>query len=170
MQGKYPASGVYAIGEVLLKSFNSRVTKDYLHGPIERAEASCTLIERRNIMRFSETQLTLPEASCVVDALNGIRFTEGITAKSHLYSNVRDAIEMDRLDTKWEVSVNELLDQIGMLTEEEALEVIAKVRDFWDASPHDDIEFGLRQAGLIPPIDGWTMSSPSTLSDSHIYR
>ena len=121
-------------------------------------------------MRFSETQLTLPEASCVVDALNGIRFTEGITAKSHLYSNVRDAIEMDRLDTKWEVSVNELLDQIGMLTEEEALEVIAKVRDFWDASPHDDIEFGLRQAGLIPPIDGWTMSSPSTLSDSHIYR
>lgn len=101
------------------------------------------------------TQFTLSEASLIVDAMNGIIWTDGITKQSHLYHNVRGAIEVDSLDEKWDLHADDMLTRLHDFTEAEAAEVLDKVTAFWHTSSHTpDIEFGLSQCQLIPYI-GW---------------
>lgn len=88
------------------------------------------------------------EAACIVDALNGIRYTHGITKRSHLRANVAVAIEMDGLDNKWGCDGESLVTQLNQLSETQASDVLKQVTEFWEASPHTDIWPALVEHGL----------------------
>ena len=94
------------------------------------------------------TQFTNDELSLIMDALNGVRCMDGLPVKFHIISNIVDAIEVDRLDTKWNVDRATLSRKLEALTETQAKELYEKVELFWDASPHSDIPTGLRKVGL----------------------
>jgi len=98
--------------------------------------------------------LTVAEGSLVIDALNGIRETDGVSRSSHLTSNVLCAINIDALDAKWDTDRVTLMRKLYELSEENAGELLDAVGRFWDASPHVDIEAGLRTAGVLPPLGG----------------
>ena len=93
-------------------------------------------------------KLHINEACLIVDALNGIRCSDGIPMQSHLEMNIACAIDMDRLDAKWNVNSETLIERLAVLSEEQAGEVLEKVKAFWDKSPHACIETGLRKAGF----------------------
>ena len=94
------------------------------------------------------TQFTNDELSLIMDALNGVRCMDGLPVKFHIISNIVDAIEVDRLDMKWNVDRTVLSRKFEALTETQAKDLYEKVCRFWDTSPHTDIPAGLRKAGL----------------------
>ena len=93
-------------------------------------------------------KFTKNDAGLIVDALNGIRYTEGVSKVSHLQANIACAIEQDNLSEKWNVDGFALASGLGNLTEDEASEVLDKVQRFWDASPHNDLWAALAKHGL----------------------
>lgn len=93
-------------------------------------------------------QFQLNEMSAVVDAMNGIRYTEGISKQQHLYHHVVDALH-DGLAIKWDIDIEAFSAVLGNRTEDEAAELLDRVGAFWDASPHGNLEQGLRDAGLL---------------------
>ena len=92
------------------------------------------------------------EAAVLVDALNGIRRSEGITCLSHLYNNVMDAIAIDELDKKWGIDREELRAKLLSLTEIEAEGVLERVYAFWNAAPHTHLESALGDAELLEEV------------------
>jgi len=58
--------------------------------------------------RFSASELKL-----MVDVMNGTALTSGI-AGQHLAINVRDGIDLDRLDEKWNVEKDEILRKLDL--------------------------------------------------------
>lgn len=104
---------------------------------------SDALKRHRQSTTFTDAELCL-----IVDALNGTRHTDGIPIQFHLISNVVDAISIDQLDKKWDVNTETLSAKLNALTEAEAKALNGRVIAFWDASPHQDIIAGLREAGL----------------------
>ena len=95
---------------------------------------------------------TLQEASLTVDALNGIRHTEGLTKKTHLYLSIRDADAIDNLQTKWGLDTaafQMFMVKLSEISNNAASECLNRIEAFWNASPHTDIEAGLREAGLL---------------------
>ena len=98
----------------------------------------------------------LSEAACIIDVMNGIRYTEGVSKHDHLYHNVVDAIVTDNLNEKWDFEEDELdtfVVKLQNLSEEESAEVLEKIDFFWSRSPIRDLEFELAQSGLIPKIN-----------------
>ena len=98
-------------------------------------------------------KFTQNDAGLIVDALNGIRWSEGVSKVSHLQSNIACAIEQDNLAEKWNVDGLALASGLGNLTEDEASEILDKVKQFWDASPHDDLWGALVVHGLTVEED-----------------
>ena len=94
-------------------------------------------------------EFTLAKACLIADALNGIRFPEGITCREHLRLNIASALSMDRLDTKWGVDGTALVHELSDLDEEDAFDTLQQVEKFWEASPHENIEEGLKAVGLV---------------------
>lgn len=93
--------------------------------------------------------LTIPEASLIVDALNGVLAHTDISASDYLVLNVQDAVAVDSLDEKWGVDARALLANLQSLSEADARKLLNAVKRFWSASPHADMREGLAAAGLI---------------------
>lgn len=116
--------------------------------PIKSGYASLVIGQREKPVYA----LTLQEASLTVDALNGVRYTEGLTKKTHLYLSIRDADAIDNLKTKWGLDTaafQMFMVKLAEISNNAASECLNRVEAFWNASPHTDIEAGLREAGLL---------------------
>lgn len=101
-------------------------------------------------------ELTLNEASLIVDAMNGVKMIRDERAyyaaepkRHHLMMNVRCAMRIDKLDKKWNVKAKDLRDKLASLNEEDAIVLLDKIAPFWSNSPHWDLEVGLKHAGII---------------------
>jgi len=110
---------------------------------ISRQAVSDALKRHRQKTAFSDDDLCL-----IADALNGVRYTDGIPHTFYLISNIVDAIEIDGIDQKWEVDRVAISAKLKALTENDAKTLHERVEAFWDASPHDDMIAGLRAVGL----------------------
>ena len=107
--------------------------------------------------------LTLQEASLTVDALNGVRYTEGLTKKTHLYLSIRDADAIDNLKTKWgldSAAFQMFMVKLSEISNNAASECLNRAEAFWNASPHTDIEAGLREAGLLEAFLDTDLGAP----------
>ena len=104
---------------------------------------SQTLKRHRRKTAFADDELCL-----IADALNGTRHTAGIPYQFHIISNIVDAIEIDSIDHKWKVDRAVLSAKLNALTEHESEMLVSRMNAFWEASPHQDVVQGLRQAGL----------------------
>lgn len=101
-------------------------------------------------------ELTLNEASLIVDAMNGVKMIRDERAyysdapkRHHLMMNVRCAMRIDKLDKKWNVKAKDVRNKLASLNEEDASVLLDKIALFWSNSPHWDMEVGLKHAGII---------------------
>lgn len=114
-----------------------------------------TEVMKRDLKRYYEgvadtlarLHLTEPEASLICDALNGTWLQESVAAR-HLWAEVEDAIQLNRLDRKWSVEGPSLVERLRGLTLAQAWAVVDAVERFWATSDLPTRE-ALRAAGLI---------------------
>lgn len=92
---------------------------------------------RRDLERFYKAipstlhaiNLSLPEAMLIIDSLNGYLMTPELPQL--MVHNVRDSIEMDGLDKKWNVDAQALMQKLGQLTPIECLAITDAVERWW---------------------------------------
>lgn len=114
-----------------------------------------TEIIKRDLKRYYEgiadtlarLRLTEREALLICDALNGTWLQEG-TAARYLWAEVADAIELNRLDRKWDVDGQALVQKLRGLTLAQAWAVVDAVERFWEQK-EEDAQAALIAAGLI---------------------
>ena len=90
--------------------------------------------------------LTEPEASLIVDALNGC-MTEPHTV-GLVWANVADAVSLDHLDRKWDVDGPALVQKVRSMTPCQAAALADAVARFWKDTSMPTGE-RLRQVGLV---------------------
>lgn len=113
------------------------------------------------IRKIAET-FSEAEVSMTVDALNGIRRVEGLTAVSHLVANVGYCIHNEGIAAKWNVENPQgYIDKLNALSEAEAEAFIALVIRFWNAPEYRIPSVGdrLREVGLV---QGETLDSEAS--------
>ena len=131
------------------------VTVEYLRGQnmiMLRDDISAREpIDDALIAKIAET-FSEAEVSMTVDALNGIRRGEGLSAVSHLVANVGWCINNEGIAGKWEVENPQgYIDKLNALTETEAEAFIALVIRFWNAPGYriPSVADRLREVGLV---------------------
>jgi len=122
----------------------------------ERGPIGPQIIER-DLERFyyllekslTEIDLNVNEACLIADALDGISF--GPWAVEHLWLNIRDAIILEKLDTKWRVEGEALVEKLESLTPLQSLAIIDASERFWQKSrPEEDITEGVKKVFHLP--------------------
>ena len=103
------------------------------------------------IRKIAET-FSEAEVSMTVDALNGIRRNEGISAVDHLVIDVGWCINNEGIARKWNVDDPQgYIDKLKALSETEAEAFIALVIRFWNAPTYHipSVADRLREVGLV---------------------
>ncbi len=112
-------------------------------------------------------ELTINEALLIVDATNGIIIHPDILAEQLLWMNVEDAIQMDALDKKWEVDGAALVNKLKALSNQEAVTLLEKIKQFWGEQYHQAnsrqrvIDIGFATEPLITPTEAAKLSGKS---------
>lgn len=116
-------------------------------------------IARRDIDRYyvlladalRRVKLTSNEAMLLCDALNGTLNEFRINPAQALVFSVQDAIDLDSLDSKWEVDKTSFLAKLKGLNTLEAAAVLDAVERFWYEPEYqiEDTKVKLAQVGLI---------------------
>lgn len=91
--------------------------------------------------------LTVDEACFIADMLNGV-VTTADTARL-LWAGAQDAIELDKLDEKWNVDGPALVEKLRNLNEIQAMAVIDAAERFWQKREHEDMREDIRECFLI---------------------
>jgi hypothetical protein len=104
------------------------------------------------VLRASLPRFTEPEASLLLDALNGVLLDE--YTYRLLWAEVDDAIRLDGLDRKWGVHGGELVTRLRNLGPAECMAVLDAVERAWlllsDGSGRT-VGDVLREVGLVAP-------------------
>lgn len=77
-----------------------------------------------------EVKLSLPEASLIVDVLNGATFD--VRSAPLLYVEAEDSIKLDGTAKKWEVDGQALVDKLKSLSLGHCLAIIDAAERFWE--------------------------------------
>ncbi len=120
-----------------------------------RAEGSTHQTARRDLGRYytllaaslRRVVLSEAEASLIVDALNGTAFLPEMVPP--LAIEIGDAIQIDHLDTKWEIDGAALLAKIRTWSPSESMAVVDAVERFWHDGAIEDMSERLRTVGLV---------------------
>ena len=134
---------------------DSRLQKE-----LESRGESLGLTAQRDLDRYylllsdalRRVQLAQNEALLLCDALNGCMNDFHIRPDQSLKFSIEDAIDLDRLDKKWEVDKSKILQKLDDLTVLQAASVLDAVERFWYESESyqiEDTEAKLKQVGLI---------------------
>lgn len=102
--------------------------------------------ERRTIAGL----FTVPELSLILDSSNGTLW-EAHTMNM-LWVNVEDSIKLDRLDAKWKIDGESLVERLRSLSPGAIVALVDAVERFWNTDPDArslDAE-GLMSVGLVP--------------------
>jgi len=122
-----------------MKNISPRVsdsTADYFTEHFKSVNAGATYILESYQPLFKRTLAELKgkfshgEMSLVVDVFNGTALTSGL-AGQHILLSCSDAIELDGLDTKWEIDKKELLEKIQGLTIYQAAVLEIWANGYW---------------------------------------
>lgn len=97
------------------------------------------------LLRRSLPTFTEPEASLILDALNGMPTEPHSVA---LVTTIVDAIRLNALDQKWGVDGDTLSVRLVRLTPFELLAIADAVERFWNGD-HSNRAAGLRHVGLV---------------------
>jgi hypothetical protein len=84
-------------------------------------------------------KFTMGEASLITDAFNGCVFEPRMPTKAVLQMEIEDAIKLNQLHTKWDVSQEEILYKLQEISDLGALAVIHSTRLFWAASAKETV-------------------------------
>ncbi len=98
--------------------------------------------------RPEATRFTTNEANLILDALNGLLLTPGVTGQ-HLDLEVRDGIAINALDEKHEVDRAHLLAAIDACTLFERHTIEAWAARFWSSGAFNDEPFIRRHIALL---------------------
>jgi hypothetical protein len=79
------------------------------------------------------------EACLICDALNGLMYTEAISARQTLITEIINAIVFQKLDEKWQVDAEGLLEKLEQLYEIHAFVIIVLANEFWEDETDDYI-------------------------------
>lgn len=85
---------------------------------------------------IKRVRLSVEEACLIVDALNGILIDANTVQL--LWANVADAISLDRLDQKWGIDGQFLIEKLRGLNELQAMALVDAAERFWE-KPEGDI-------------------------------
>lgn len=85
----------------------------------------------REARRDLSKQLTPQECALILDALNGSALVDQVSIRLIPYS-VRDAIEIDGLDRKWDVDGQRLVEKLDALSPFERLALADAVEAWWE--------------------------------------
>lgn len=144
----------------LLKSIQARLSS--VPTGDEFNNLSTSEIAKRDLERYYTTlandlasvTLSVPEASLIVDACNGVAFVDPMTIR-FLWAEVADAIRLNELDKKWHVDRNTLVrNKLQNLTFGQTTAIVDAAERFWSLVGHGDArdtEELLREVGLIAP-------------------
>jgi len=81
-------------------------------------------------------QLTIDEACLIVDALNGT--LHDVTSGTRFWIGVQDAIELDRLDEKWNVNGAALVQKLSALDDLTAMAIVDAAERYWNDERYHD--------------------------------
>lgn len=70
------------------------------------------------------------EISLITDCLNGTVFSDAMSV-GMLYGEIEDGIQLDKLDEKWEVDGQALVEKLNRLTYTQNLAIIDAVERYW---------------------------------------
>jgi len=82
--------------------------------------------------------LLVEEACLITDCLNSTIYDAN--SAPMMWASVRDGIEMDGLDTKWNVDGPALVDKLKGLTEIQSMAIIDAAERFWNNPERDNME------------------------------
>lgn len=101
-------------------------------------------------LREVQYHFSYAEIALIADVLNGIGFHSWEMQPSRsLRMNLIDAIEMDRLDEKWQVDATVFRGKLNALTDAQAAAVIEAI-DLWWLNPERSLSItGFEEVGLI---------------------
>jgi len=116
--------------------------EDNLSGAISRAVMrylSVLAYERREL----RPQFSPAECGLILDACNGIAFMDSFSVRL-FPEGVRDAIEMDRLDQKWQVDGPSLLAKLDATTFSQRMALVDAVQRWWGSTtePGEPPQYG----------------------------
>lgn len=92
---------------------------------------------------LAQVGLTTREALLIADALNGILMD--VTTVPLFWVQVQDTIILERLDKKWQVDGQALVEKLRNLNEIQALAIIDAVERFWAQDQSEDAESRVRK-------------------------
>ena len=105
------------------------------------------LMEARRELR---PQFDAQECALMLDACNGIAFLDAFSVRL-LPEGIRDAIEMEELDHKWEVDAVALLVKLDATTYTQRMALVDAIQRWWDAvTPGVTAEYGILLADPEP--------------------
>lgn len=104
-----------------------------------------TLLQRA----LKQVSFTVEEACLLADALNGILIDANTVQL--LWANVSDAVSLDRLDQKWGVDGQALVEKLRGLNDIQAMAVADAVERFWE-EPEGDIKEKVARLFGIPEL------------------
>ena len=99
--------------------------------------------------------LNYDETMLVCDALFNHEFDEVGSKRDFLITITAFNIAHENLDVRWECDGDVLMKRLRELTEEDASELLDKIKAYWD-SPHDDMTARLYEVGLVSPAAAQT--------------
>jgi hypothetical protein len=82
-----------------------------------------------------ELGLTQKEWVVILDVMNGHFFTEGMSDKDEILSNIEDGIQLDQIDQKHETHGDVLLTKLETFSPDDWAVVRAVIEGFWELSP-----------------------------------
>lgn len=96
---------------------------------------------------IKEKMLLENEINLICDSLNGILFELSVKVGSHgkqLIKEIEDGIKLNKLDIKWEVDGEKLVEKLKSLSQDESFEIIEEVYKYWERDTTEICNLKLR--------------------------
>jgi hypothetical protein len=88
------------------------------------------------------------ESKLICESLNGVLFELSVEAGVHnqqLIKEIEDGIKLNKLDIKWEVDGEKLIEKLKSLSQDESFEIIEEVYKYWERDTTEICNLKLRR-------------------------